>query len=94
MKALTPITGIFQSVFGWVRAPSVSICLRSVSVRLASSRSHFETTWMSAISSTPALMAWISSPRPGADTTTVVSDALAISTSSWPTPTVSMMIVP
>jgi len=41
----------------------------------------------------PALIAWISSPRPGADATMVVSEHLAISTSSWPTPTVSMTIV-
>ncbi len=48
---------------------------------------------MSAISRMPALIAWISSPSPGADTTTVVWEARAISTSSWPTPTVSMMMV-
>ena len=39
----------------------------------------------------PALMAWMSSPRLGTPTTTVVSAARAISTSSWPTPTVSTM---
>ena len=33
----------------------------------ASGRSALLTTWMSAISSMPALIAWMSSPRPGAD---------------------------
>ena len=56
----------------------------------ASGRSHLLTTWMSAISSTPALIAWISSPRPGAETTTTLCAAWTMSTSSWPTPTVSM----
>src|SRR5207248_1906963 len=42
------------------------------------------------ISRMPALMAWTSSPSPGAETTSVVCEALAISTSSCPTPTVSM----
>ncbi len=70
--------------------PRVSICFRSVTVREASGLSLLLTTWMSAISRMPALIAWISSPRPGAETTTVVCEALTISTSSWPTPTVSM----
>src|ERR1017187_7053868 len=45
----------------------------------------------SAISMIPALMAWTSSPMPGTSTTTVTCARPAISTSSWPTPTVSMM---
>ena len=36
-------------------------------------------------------MAWMSSPSPGTITTQVVWAVLTISTSSWPTPTVSMM---
>ena len=48
---------------------------------------------MAAISWRPALSAWIAAPSPGAETTTVVCDARAISTSSWPTPTVSMITV-
>ena len=63
-------------------------------VRSASLRSHLATTWISAISSRPALIAWMSSPRPGAETTIVVCEARAISTSSWPAPTVSMTMVP
>ena len=45
---------------------------------------------MSAISRIPALIAWISSPRPGAEITTTVCAACTTSTSSWPTPTVSI----
>src|ERR1035438_2822761 len=47
-------------------------------------------TKTSAISMMPALMACTSSPMPGTRTTTVTPASLAISTSSWPTPTVSM----
>ena len=68
---------------------SVSMARSSAMVRSAPSRSALFTTWMSAISSTPALMACTSSPRPGTLTTTTVSAAPAISTSSCPTPTVS-----
>ena len=39
----------------------------------------------------PALIACTSSPSPGAETTSVECEAFAISTSSWPTPTVSMI---
>jgi hypothetical protein len=73
--------------------PITSMFFRSLMVRLASLRSHLLTTCTSAISRMPALMAWMSSPRPGAETTTTVCAARAISTSAWPTPTVSMMMV-
>ena len=46
-------------------------------------------TKMSATSKSPALLACIASPQPGLVTTTVVSAADAMSTSIWPTPTVS-----
>ena len=39
----------------------------------------------------PALIAWMSSPKPGTNTTKVVSAFLTISTSDCPTPTVSMI---
>ena len=47
----------------------------------------------SPISSIPALIAWISSPMPGITTTMVVSAVLTMSTSDWPTPTVSIMMI-
>ena len=40
----------------------------------------------------PAFAAWIESPMPGATITSVVSAREAISTSAWPTPTVSIRI--
>jgi hypothetical protein len=43
----------------------------------------------SPISIIPALIAWMSSPIPGTKTTTDTSAVFTISTSSWPTPTVS-----
>ena len=58
-------------------------------VRLASGRSFLLTTRMSAISRIPALIAWMSSPSPGAETTILVWASSAISTSAWPAPTVS-----
>src|SRR5690606_7161773 len=48
------------------------------------------TTNTSAISSTPALTAWIPSPAPGASSTTTVSASRTMSTSDCPTPTVSI----
>ena len=45
---------------------------------------------MSAISMMPALSAWTSSPVPGTKVTIVTSAVRATSTSSCPTPTVSM----
>ena len=56
--------------------------------RSAPSRSALFTTKTSAISMMPALRAWTSSPSPGTSTTRPRRRA-AISTSSWPTPTVS-----
>ena len=47
------------------------------------------TTITSGISMTPALSAWIESPDPGISTSTTVSAWSMMSTSAWPTPTVS-----
>ena len=69
-----------------------SIIASSATARSAPSRSALLTTKTSAISRMPALIAWMSSPRPGTSTTAVVSAARTMSTSSWPTPTVSMRI--
>ena len=60
--------------------------------RSAPSRSALLTTKMSAISMMPALSAWTSSPVPGTSITIETSAVRTMSTSSWPTPTVSMMI--
>ena len=49
---------------------------------------------MSAISRIPALAVCTESPSPGAITTSVESASPAISTSAWPTPTVSTQITP
>ena len=57
----------------------------------APSRSALLTTKMSAISMMPALSACTSSPVPGTSITIETSAVRAMSTSSWPTPTVSMM---
>jgi len=57
------------------------------------SRSALLTTKMSAISRMPALMAWISSPMPGTSTTRTVWEWLMMSTSCWPVPTVSTMMM-
>lgn len=46
----------------------------------------------SAISMTPALKAWTASPAAGVSTKRVVSATRAMSTSLWPTPTVSTKI--
>src|SRR5438045_8354196 len=46
------------------------------------------------ISRTPALIAWMSSPRPGTVTRQTVSATRTTSTSSCPTPTVSTMTSP
>ncbi len=66
-----------------------SIVRRSLTASWAPGRSLLFTTKMSAISRMPALAAWIESPIPGATTTSVESASDAISTSAWPTPTVS-----
>ena len=52
---------------------------------------RFVDTKTSAISIRPAFAAWTASPQPGFSTTRVVSHASVISTSAWPTPTVSMI---
>src|SRR5215467_562859 len=59
--------------------------------RSAPSRSDLYTTNTSAISMMPALSACTSSPVPGTSVTIERSAVRTISTSSWPTPTVSMM---
>lgn len=76
--------GGFHSL--WARA---TIARRSRRVALVSGRSALFTRSTSATSSTPAFAAWTESPMPGTTSTTVVSAAEAISTSAWPTPTVS-----
>src|SRR2546425_9446392 len=68
---------------------SVSIARSSATVRSAPSRSALLTTCTSAISSTPALSAWTSSPSPGTETTSTVWARRMTSTSSCPKPTVS-----
>ena len=75
-----------------VSPASSSIPSRSRTVSGAPGRSALFTTNTSAISSSPALAACTASPQPGFTTTTVVSAWPAISTSTWPTPTVSTMI--
>ena len=83
----------------WWRAPAgasrrvaVRSSMRSRSRRVSSApgRSALLITNTSAISSRPALLACTASPQPGFTTTTVVSAAPATSTSTWPTPTVSI----
>ena len=69
-----------------------SMVRRSLTASWAPGRSLLFTTKMSAISRMPALAAWIESPMPGATITSVVSASEAISTSAWPTPTVSIRI--
>src|SRR5213593_3725947 len=59
-----------------------SICARSRAVSSAPGRSALFTTSTSAISSTPALIAWMSSPRPGTVTRQTVSATRTTSTSS------------
>ena len=71
------------------RSERSSICSRSRRVSSTPLRSALLITKMSAISIRPALFACTESPQPGFTTTTVVSALPAISTSTWPTPTVS-----
>ncbi len=75
---------------GWASS-SVERSVRSVFA--APGRSALLMTSTSAISKIPALMAWISSPNPGASTTTVVCARRAMSTSLCPAPTVSTMMI-
>ena len=70
---------------------SDSIVSIDAAVRSAPSRSALLTTKMSAISMMPALSACTSSPAPGTIVTTEMSAVRTMSTSSCPTPTVSMM---
>ena len=69
---------------------SDSIASIDATVRSAPSRSALLTTKMSAISMMPALSACTSSPLPGTSITIETSAVRTMSTSSWPTPTVSM----
>ncbi len=68
---------------------SDSIDSIDAAVRSAPSRSALLTTKTSAISMMPALRACTSSPAPGTMVTTDTSAVRTMSTSSWPTPTVS-----
>ena len=89
---------VVASVFtiGGRHSPSPKCCSArfdsiDVTMRSAPSRSHLFTTKMSAISMMPAFSACTSSPVPGTRTTTEMSAVRTMSTSSWPTPTVSMI---
>jgi len=62
---------------------------RSLTASWAPGISALFTTNTSPTSRIPALAAWMASPMPGATVTSVVSASEAISTSAWPTPTVS-----
>src|SRR5258706_5559482 len=75
---------------GW-NACSDSMVDTDCARRSAPSRSALFTTKMSAISMMPALSACTSSPVPRTSTTIEMSAILTMSTSSWPTPTVSMI---
>ena len=88
---------VVASVFtiGGRHSPAANVCSDSIAsidatVRSAPSRSALLTTKMSAISMMPALSACTSSPVPGTSITIETSAVRTMSTSSWPTPTVSM----
>src|SRR5690606_37605562 len=66
-----------------------SIISTSRASRSAPGRSALLITNRSAISMSPAFIAWIESPDSGTSTTMVVSAAPAMSSSDWPTPIVS-----
>jgi hypothetical protein len=68
-----------------------SITSSSCASRSAPGRSALLITKTSAISISPAFIAWIESPDSGTSTTTVVSAVSAISSSDCPTPTVSVI---
>src|SRR5581483_11887191 len=72
--------------------PSASMPRRSRTAAWASGLSALLTTNRSPVSRMPALAAWIASPMPGASRTITESACAAMSTSAWPTPTVSTMI--
>ena len=69
--------------------PSESTPRISRTIVSVSGWSDLLTTITSGISITPALSAWIESPEPGISTSTTVSAWSMMSTSAWPTPTVS-----
>ena len=69
--------------------PSDSTPRISRTIVSVSGWSDLLTTITSGISITPALSAWIESPEPGISTSTTVSAWSMMSTSAWPTPTVS-----
>src|SRR5215211_3769907 len=68
---------------------SESVPLISRTIVSVSGWSDLLTTITSGISITPALSAWTESPEPGMRTSTTVSAWPMMSTSAWPTPTVS-----
>ena len=90
----SPVVAMVQTIGGrQSRLPaSSSMPSRSRTVSGAPGRSALLTTNTSAISSSPAFAACTASPHPGFTTTTVVSACPAISTSTCPTPTVSITI--
>ena len=59
------------------------------SARARPTRSALFTTKRSAASISPAFIVWMASPDSGTSTTTVVSASRMMSSSVWPTPTVS-----
>ena len=71
--------------------PIDSMVRRSRTASWAAGRSDLFTTKMSAISRMPAFAACTESPIPGATITRVESASEAISSSAWPTPTVSII---
>ena len=84
------IGGRQPAFFSLFNSSIISISIFSLS---APSRSALLIVSRSPISRIPALIAWISSPIPGMTTTMVVSAVFTISTSDWPTPTVSTKII-
>src|ERR1700687_3598107 len=93
-RASTPLfsVAIVRTIFGFQplrSGPSSSIAASWVSKFSTPSRSDLFRTKMSAISIRPAFIFCTSSPIPGTRSTSVQSARRTISTSSWPTPTVS-----
>ena len=95
-SSVTPLPVVASVLtIGGRHAPGPNVCSDSVdsieaTVRSAPSRSALFTTKMSAISMMPALSACTSSPDPGTRITIDTSAVRTMSTSSCPTPTVSM----
>ena len=96
-NSVTPCPDVASvRMIGGRQAPAgacCSDCMASIdaTVRSAPSRSALFTTKTSAISMMPALRACTSSPAPGTTVTIDTSAVRTMSTSSCPTPTVSMM---